>query len=410
MSDQRTIVLLFIDLLVAACLLAGCAPTPTPVPPPMPPAYALKRLSVSEYPHFSDHGDHAPLIRSIEMSLAYLKRLPDNRRIHFGADAYTVAHLVRTLEAFARIIQGNPTPRQLNQAIRDRFVIYQSVGRAETKDVLFTGYYEPLLKARRSPTAKFATPVHSKPMDMLKIDLTPFASDLKGRTIVGRYTGKTVVPYPTRKEIRETADFNAKAPPIAWLRDEIDLLILQIQGSGRVELEDGSQVHVLYDGSNGRSYRSIGRMLINEGRISREKMSMQAIRTYLRQHRDIADNIMNHNPRYIFFKTARDGPRGALGQPLTAMRSLALDRKVLPSSALAFISVPLPQVSYQGNIAGWKPYSGFALAQDAGSAIKGPGRIDLFMGSGLQAEVGAGHLKHPGALFFLVLKPSDPSG
>jgi membrane-bound lytic murein transglycosylase A len=376
----------------------------------MPPAFALKRLCLSDYPHFSDHGDHAPLIRSIEMSLAYLKRLPDNRRIHFGADAYTVAHLIRTLEVFARIIRGKPTPQQLNQAIQDRFIVYQSVGRADTKDVLFTGYYEPLLKARRSPTAEFATPVHSKPVDMLEIDLTPFAADLKGRTIVGRYTGRTVVPYPTRKEIREAADFNAKAPPVVWLRDEIDLLILQIQGSGRVELEDGSQVHVLYDGSNGRPYRSIGRLLINEGRISREKMSMQAIRTYLHQNRDIANHIMNHNPRYIFFRTARDGPLGALGQPLTAMRSLALDRDVLPSSALAFITTPLPQVDHQGKIVGWKPYNGFALAQDAGSAIKGPGRIDLFMGRGLRAEVGAGHLKHAGALFFLVLKPSDRSG
>jgi membrane-bound lytic murein transglycosylase A len=399
---------LFIDLLMMAFLLAGCAPTPTPVPPPpIPPDFALKRLSVSDYPHFSDRGDRAPLIRSIEMSLAYLKRLPDNRQIHFGADAYTVAHLMRTLKVFSRIIQGKPTPQQLNQAIQDRFIVYQSVGRAHTKDVLFTGYYEPLLKARRSPTAEFTTPVHAKPRDMLEIDLTPFAADLKGRTIVGRYTGKTVVPYPTRKEIRETADFNTKAPPIAWLRDEIDLFILQIQGSGRVELEDGSQVHVLYDGSNGRPYRSIGRLLIDEGHISREKMSMQAIRTYLQQNRDIADNIMNHNPRYIFFKSAQDGPLGALGQPLTAMRSLALDRNVLPSSALAFIATPLPQVSDRGKIIDWKPYRGFALAQDAGSAIKGPGRIDLYMGRGLQAEVGAGHLKHAGALFFLVLKPSD---
>ena len=176
-----------------------------------------------------------------------------------------------------------------------------------------------------------------------------------------------------------------------------------------MKLANGEQRHILYNGSNGRPYRSIGRLLIDKGHIPPEKMSMQAIRAYLRQHPEMSRNIMDHNPRYIFFKTAQDGPLGSLGQPLTPMRSLAVDRSIMPSAALAFITTPVPKVNTHGIIERWESYNGFALAQDAGSAIKGPGRIDLFMGHGLKAEVGAGHLKHSGELYFLILKPTHSS-
>jgi membrane-bound lytic murein transglycosylase A len=396
-----------LGLAVIGVLLAGCvAPhVPEPIRPPVTPMEALRRLDVAAYPQFDENGDTAPLLRSIDASLAYLRRLPAERKIAFGPDAYSVAHLVKSLDFFAGLLAANPSNERLNAVIRQRFRVYQAIGQSNVGDVLFTGYYEPMLRAGRVQTSEYTTPVHPRPLDMVKIDLSPFADDLKGRTIIGRYTGKTVVPYPTRKQIREDADFNAASPPIIWLRDEVDLLILQIQGSGRVELEDGTQLHILYDGSNGRPYRSIGKLLIDEGRVSRQEMSMQAIRTYLQQHPDEANRILDHNPRYIFFRTAEDGPVGALGEPLTPMRSIAVDSTLMPFAALTFISVPLPRVNPDGRIGQWQPYTGFALAQDTGSAITGPGHVDLFMGHGLQAEVGAGHLKRSGALYFLILKP-----
>lgn len=402
----------FLSLLFMAAIIGlmpyGCAIPPQPsIPAPAKPTdtVALKRLDPCDYPHFTDNGNFDALINSIDKSLVYLKKLPAARRITIGADTYRVDHLIRSLETFGSAINNNPSPSQLNQIIRDRFNVYQSTGRSGQNDVLFTGYYEPLLKASRWRNKKFKIPVHSKPKDMVEIDLSRFAADLKGRYIVGQYTGNTVIPYPTRKQIRQKNDFNAIAPPIVWLQDEIDLLILQIQGSGRVILEDGTRLIIQYDGSNGRPYRSIGRLLINQGKITPAKMSMQAIRSYLRKHPQNAHTILDHNPRYIFFRKATRGPLGALGQPLTPMRSIAVDRKVLPSAALAFIVTPLPKVDSRGKIIDWPSYQGFALSQDAGSAIKGPGRIDLFMGHGLVAEIGAGHLKHPGRLYFLVLKP-----
>ena len=399
-----------ITLVLACCWLAACMPKPLPpVPAPPTPRAALEKLAPGEYPHFSDDGDYDQLARGIAMSLAYLRKLPPDRLISFGADTYSVAHLIHSLIVFDEIIRKRPAPEDLNQAIRTHFRVYRSTGRPVERDVLFTGYFEPLLHGSGLPGPGYPVPVHTRPSDLVDIDLGAFAADLEGRTITGRYTGRSVVPYPTRGGIRRQAGFDRIAPPVVWLRDEIDLFILQVQGSGRIELEDGRQFNVHYDGSNGRPYRSIGRLLIDQGRIPAGKMSMQAIRTYLRKHPREAQAIMDQNPRYIFFKKAREGPLGALGQMLTPLRSLAVDRSILPSAALAFIVVPMPQVAPSGTIEKWTPYHGFALAQDAGSAIKGPGRIDLFMGAGPRAAAAAGHLKHSGVLYFLVLNPDTTS-
>lgn len=419
MLNHRVLFQLVLYAVLAVWWLSACAPVPAPVPAPAPapvpapaptpipvvPEAPLRLLPVSDYPDFADDKRYAGLTRSIAMSLAYLSQLPPDRRILFGADPYSVAHLIRSLEYFDRVIRRQPSPGELNQVIREHFRVYQSVGRQNDKKVLFTGYYEPMLRGSTMPGPRFPVPVHSRPTDLVEIDLGAFAPDLKGRTIVGRYTGRSVRPYPTRGDLRQRADFDRLAPPVVWLEDEIDLFILQIQGSGRVVLKNGRQLNIRYDGSNGRPYRSIGRLLIDQGRIPATKMSMQAIRTYLRNHPREAQSILDHNPRYIFFKKAEEGPLGALGQLITPMRTLAVDRSVLPSAALAYISLPLPQVDPAGHIDQWAPYRGFALAQDTGSAIKGPARIDLFMGHGLQAETAAGHLKHPGTLYFLVLNP-----
>jgi peptidoglycan lytic transglycosylase A len=400
----------FIGLaMLAGCWVVACIPKPLPPPPPPTPKAALERLAPGDYPRFVDDHDYHQLARSIAMSLAYLRQLPSDRRIAFGTDSYSVAHLIHSLLVFDGIIRNQPSADALDRAIRMHFKVYRSTGRPGGKEVLFTGYFEPMLHGSRVPGAAFPVPVHTRPTDLVKIDLGAFAADLKGRTITGKYTGHSVIPYPTRGAIRRQAGFDRIAPPMVWLHDEIDLFILQIQGSGRIELQNGEQFNVLYDGSNGRPYRSIGRLLIDTGRIPADQMSMQAIRTYLQEHPRERQTILDQNPRYVFFRKADDGPFGALGQLLTPLRSLAVDRSALPSAALAFIVVPMPQVDPSGNIEEWKPYHGFALAQDAGSAIKGPGRIDLFMGAGTRAAVAAGHLKNPGALYFLVLNPEvDP--
>jgi membrane-bound lytic murein transglycosylase A len=164
-------------------------------------------------------------------------------------------------------------------------------------------------------------------------------------------------------------------------------------------------VNLGYDTSNGRPYRSIGQLLIEEGKISREAMSMQRIRAYLDENPGDLQRVLNHNPSYIFFKVTPDGPLGFINVRLTPGRSIALDRTLFPPAALAFIATRKPLIDGQGRITAWEDCRRFALNQDTGGAIRGPGRADLFWGSGLEAEIAAGHLKHPGTLYFLVLRP-----
>jgi len=392
-----------------ACLLLGVMLLWACTPKPVVHETALKRLSKADFPPFADQMNYEQLDAGIDMSLAYLRKLPPAQPVVFGPDTYTVAHVIRSLESFGAIVRERPAPEMLRQRLAERFAVYQAAGGAPSGSVLFTGYYEPLLQGRKKASADFPVPVHSRPADLVEIDLSPFAADLSGRRIIGRYADRSVVPYPEREGIRGQADFNRIAPPIAWLRDEIDLFNLMVQGSGKVILESGEVLQIGFEISNGHPYRSIGRMLIDQGKISAERMSMQAIRDFLVANPREAVQIMNHNPRYIFFRQIPKGPLGALGVPLTPRRSLAVDRALFPSAAPAFISVALPQVDQQGAIQKWAPFSGFVLAQDAGSAIAGPGRADLFWGNGLQAEVAAGHLKHAGQLYFLVLDPDAAS-
>ncbi len=404
---------LFLAILMSAMMLAGCM-TPQPKAPPQPgmppqpgaPQTGLVRIPPTEYPRFVDQLHYERLGRGIEMSLAYLRKLPPDRPVQFGADSYQVGHIIRSLEVFAQIIKTEPSVEQLNQVLARRFAVYRSIGAPQSQKVLFTGYYEPLLQGSLKPSAAFPVPIHSRPADLVDIDLSPFAADLQGRHIVGRYTGRTVVPYPEREGLRKEPDLARAAPPIAWLRDETDLFILMVQGSGRIVLPDGRTIQVQFDSSNGRPYRSIGRMLIDQGEIEPDKMSMQTLRDYLRRNPAKAEAVLNYNPRYIFFHQVTHGPIGALGVPLTSERSIAVDRTIFPSAALAFVSFTGPVADSGGTIQEWAPFNGFALAQDTGSAITGPGRVDFFWGDGPRAEACAGHLKHAGLLFFLVLDPA----
>lgn len=403
--------LLWGALACAVNIFSGCPPKPIE-PIAIPEEMALQRLPKNDYPQFRDDQSYDGLTDSIDMSLVYLRRLPADRLIGFGSETYSAAHLIASLEAFRAAIEKRPSVDALNRMVAERFRVYQAAGLSGDKTVLYTGYYEPVLQGSLNPTVEYSVPLYARPSDLMEIDLTPFAEDLKGRHIVGRYNGGTVEPYPQRAAIRSREDFQQLAPPIAWVNEEFDLFNLQVQGSGKVALEDGTILHVHYDGSNGHPYRSIGRLLTAQGKIPSSQLSMQTIREYLRDHPDELHEILNHNPRYVFFRLVDQGPIGALGVPLTARRSIAVDRTLFPMAALAFISTDVPLVNDHSDysdgfvVAGQVHYKGFALAQDTGSAITGPGRADFFWGSGLQAEAAAGHMKYRGQLFFLVLDPS----
>lgn len=366
---------------------------------------ALTRISSSEYPVFADDMLYDGLEHSIYKSISYLKRVPSDRSFMFGKDSFTADRLIRSLQYFLTYIKAKPSKHDLNKLIRSNFLVYRSIGNNGSGKVLFTGYYEPILDGSLRQSDEFRFPVYARPDDLAVIDLSLFSPKFSGKKIIGRCVKNSVVPYYERREIDHQGCLEGKAEPIAWVKDQVDLFFLQIQGSGKIYLNNGKTINVHYHTSNGRPYRSVGKYLIEKGKIPRSEMSMQKIRAYLRDNPEELDTILHYNHSYVFFKIENDGPLGCLDVKLTPGRSIALDRKIFPKAALAFIETKKPLIDGAGKIHLWKDYNRFVLNQDTGGAILGPGRADIFFGNGIYAEIAAGHMQHSGNLYFLVLKP-----
>ena len=366
---------------------------------------ALVRITSSAYPEFADDMAYDGLEYSILQSISYLKRVPDTRKFTFGRDVFDNKHMIKSLEHFLHFIKTKPSAQRLKRYIHSNYMVYTSIGRDNFGQVLFTGYYEPFLEGRLDKSSEYRFPVYSRPDDLMTIDLSLFSPRFEGETIIGRFSNQTVVPYYERKEIEFDGILEGKVRQIAWLKDPLDLFFLQIQGSGKIHLDNGKTINIHYHGTNGRPYRSIGKLLIDTGKIPRSEMSMQKIRAYLYEHPEELENILIYNPSYVFFKIEKDGPLGYLDVKLTPGRSLALDRRIFPLSGLAFNETQKPVINATGQIDKWVNFSRFVLNHDTGGAMRGPGRADLFWGNGTYAEIAAGHMQHIGRLYFLILKP-----
>ena len=395
---RNTLHLVFLALLL---LLAACVPK---VKPPVTATQALVKLQPHQFPDFSDDMSYGSMETAIDQSLNYLERLDASTPFRFGPDTFTASHLTKSMKAFCELIKQNHSAEKLRKAIAASFWVYRSVGSDGRGKALFTGYYEPALQGSMHPSPDYPYPVYRKPDDWVRIDLGLFNPDYAGKRIVGRYVNQSVVPCFSREEIDSKGRLQQKGSELLWVSDRVDLFFLHIQGSGRVLLEDGTALHVNYDCNNGRPYRSIGRLLIDEGTIAEEEMSMQRIRAFMKYNPQDIERIFNHNESYVFFRLVDQGPIGAIEVPLTSGRCVATDLSLFPKAALAFIQSEKPSVGEDGTIRSWETFGRFVLNNDTGGAIRGPGRLDLFWGSGPYAETAAGHMKHEGTLYFLVLK------
>jgi peptidoglycan lytic transglycosylase A len=366
--------------------------------------YPLIRISPSSHPGFGDDMLYDGLEHSILKSIEYLEKISSDRTFKFGDDYFTASHMIRSFEYFLTFIQTNPTKKELNHFIKANYLVYQSIGSDDRKEVLFTGYFEPIFQGSLNQHAEYKIPIHTIPDDLIEIDLSPFSEKYKGDKIVGRLINRKVVPYYDRREITHTEVLQGKSRQLAWLKDPVDLFFLQIQGSGRIYLDNGDTINVHYHATNGQPYLSIGKLLIDTDKIPKSEMSMQKIREYLNDHPDEIEAVLNYNPSYVFFKIEEDGPLGCLNVKLTPGRSIALDRRIFPLPSLAFIQSQKPLVNADGQIHEWTDFSRFVSSQDTGGAIRGPGRADLFWGNGKYAQIAAGHMQHMGKLYFLVLK------
>ena len=395
---RHTRYLVLLGLLV---LLAACLPR---VKPPVTAPQALVKIRPHQFPDFSDDMSYDTLKTGIDQSLYYLKRLDPATPFCFGPDTFTASHLVESMKAFDKLMKQSPSADRVRKAIQTSFWVYRSVGSDGRGKVLFTGYYEPTLQGSLHPSPDYPFAVYRRPEDWVSISLGLFNPKYAGERIIGRCVNQTVIPYFSREDIDSRRRLRQKGCELLWVSDRVDLFFLHIQGSGRVVLEDGTVLHVNYDCCNGRPYRSIGNLLIKKATIPRDKMSMQRIRAHMRDHPEDVQRIFNHNESYVFFRLVDQGPMGAIEVVLTSGRSVATDLALFPKGALAFIQTQKPLVGEHGTIQSWESFGRFVLNQDTGGVIRGPGRADLFWGSGPYAESAAGHMKHEGALFFLVLK------
>ncbi len=270
---------------------------------------------------------------------------------------------------------------------------------------LFTGYYEPELNGSRKKHGAFQTPLLAKPDDLVMVDLGAFRENLKGERIAGRVDGSKLVPYAKRGDIVD-GKLGARAKPLVYVDDPVDAFFLQVQGSGRVKLADGSMIRVNYDGQNGYPYTAIGRLLIERGAVPREKMSMQAIRAWLVANPGEARALMNENASYVFFKELpiddpSQGAPGSAGVPLTAEASLAVDTRFHGLGAPMWIEAHAPsRDTAQPDV----DFNRLVIAQDTGGAIRGPVRGDVYWGAGKAAESVAGRMAHKGKLYVLLPK------
>ncbi len=273
------------------------------------------------------------------------------------------------------------------------FVPYE-VSAGNDAQGLFTGYYEASLKGSRTRQGVYQIPLRARPDDLVMVQLGNFRDELKGQRIAGRIIGGNLKPYESHEEIVKGGLPPAQDNTLVWVDNAVDAFFLQIQGSGIVDLEDGTTMRVGYAGQNGHPYYAIGRELISRGALTKENVSMQSIRAWLARNPDQAQEIMFTNKSYVFFREITGaGPIGGEGLALTPMRSLAIDRSIIPYGMPVWVDINHPEIDNK-----------LMVTQDTGGAIRGPVRGDFFWGHGDYAQGQAGEMKAQGRYWFLMPK------
>jgi len=361
--------------LAALLLVAACT-----TKPPQPSGLSLTRVGFAQLPQWNTANADAAL-SSFQRGCTSLMAKPDTAPMSGAGYAGTVGdwrQVCASANGEARgFFERNFTPF--------------AVGGGEA---LFTGYYEPQIRGRRSRQGAFQTPVYGVPSDLVRADLGLFNAKLRGERISGKLDGQRLVPYADRAEIN--AKGLSTAPVLFYTDDAAAFFFLQIQGSGRVVFDDGSTGRIAYAGENGQTYTAIGRTLIADGSLKREEVSLQSIRAWLKANPDRARSVMETNRSYIFFAETpmgdtASGPKGTLGANLTPLASLAVDQRIHALGTPFYVAADGPD-----------PVHGMLVAQDTGGAIRGPVRGDIFFGFGADAERRAGAMKGAGTLYLLL--------
>ena len=295
-------------------------------------------------------------------------------------------------------VMVSPSDDEIKEYFYNYFDLYQALQKDVSSEGLVTGYYQPVLRGSRAKTKKFKVPLYTTPNDLITVDLSEVYPDLKYMRLRGKVEGDKLIPYLTREEIAKQG-YPLQGNELLWVQDPVEAFFLEIQGSGVIEFEDGERIQVGYANQNGHPYRSMGRALIQEGELSRHKVSMQSIKRWAKKNPKKLQKFLNANPSVVFFRELEPGlpgPIGALGIPITAERSVAVDRKYVPLGAPVFLSTTWPNSN--------KALNQLMMAQDTGGAIGGGVRIDFYWGQGEKAGRFAGSMKQQGKVWVLLPK------
>ncbi len=328
------------------------------------------------------------LLKAVNYSLDYLntpKAAKDYRRQ--ANIEFNLPRVKRSLLRFKELLLTTDSPVALEAAVKAEFVFYQSVGKDQQGKVEFTGYFEPTYTASRVPTAEYSYPLYRKPASF------------------NRWSN----PHPTRAQLEGEDGLGSnqsvlKGQELVWLGDRLEAFLVQVQGSARLQMTDGTTMTVGYDGTTNYPYVSVGGELVKDGVFKQDELTLPKLLDYFAVNPQQLNQYVPRNNRFIFFReTQGKPPTGSLSVPVTGDRSIATDKSLMPPGALALIVAPIPDVQSTGKI-DTRVVSRYVLDQDTGSAIKGAGRVDIFLGSGEVAGERAGLINGKGNLFYLLLK------
>jgi membrane-bound lytic murein transglycosylase A len=352
----------------------------------------------------SDDMDRDSLRAAIRQSVVYLAKLPRDRIVGEQPKPISAGEVLDSLSAFERLLEQWACAACVTREVQERFDFVPSSADEQMSEVLFTGYYQPVIEGSLVRTEEYRFPLYARPADLMTAEQVTMAPSFSVQKVLGRAEGEEFLPYYTRQEIDRLGVLSGRGLEIAWLKDPVDVFFLHIQGSGLIRLPDDRQLTVGYTAQNGHPYRSIGRLLIENGKVPKEEMSMQRLRRYLAENPEERDAILEHNESYVFFRLLENGPLGSLEVPVTPGRTIATDARLFPKGAIAFVQTQIPIIDAAGQLSGWRPISRFVLNQDTGGAIRGYQRADLYFGTGDEAGALAGFMNSQGKLYFLILK------
>lgn len=384
-------------LTIACCVLAIAFAVPVVAVPPLQPM-SLTQLSPTESESIAfdaqiwgengTPGDKALLLKSIDYSLGYL----DSAAAANAYGRYQVAGITRdrvrrSLDRFRQLVVNSTTPSQLQESVKREFVFYKSIGKDGQGTVAFTGYFQPIYAASRTQTAEYRYPLYRVPPNI--------ASWPK--------------PHPTRLELEGADALQGskgllRGLELVWLRDRFQAFLIHVQGSAKLQLPDGDVMTVGFAGKTSHSYTGVGRELVKDGKFTLEQLNLPKLTEYFANFPEEMNKYLPKNQSFVFFRDTQGSPAiGSIGVPVTAERSIATDKSLMPPGALALISTKLPYPNAEGKLEQNK-VNRYVLDQDTGGAIKGAGRVDVFMGTGNLAGDRAGFINSTGELYYPLLK------